>query len=119
MPTSTNYVFTFKPGFSLHFQQPRIEAVLILPFPFFLCRKVEAVTLNFGLLTVQTQEERGQKLGKGKPLAVQPSVKDTKHRPKSQPPPLQMLYASFPREFRMKQSQGIWTVKMALCFNPA
>lgn len=31
---------------------------LILPFSFFLCRKVKAVTLNFGLLAVQSQEER-------------------------------------------------------------
>lgn len=53
-----NYVFTFKPGFSLHCQQPCIEVILlILPFSFFLCGKVKAVILNFGLLAVQIQEE--------------------------------------------------------------
>lgn len=73
----------FKPGFPLHFQQPWIEAVLMLPFPLFLCRKVEAVALHFGLLTVQNEEERGQELRKGKHPALQPSVKYTKHIPKS------------------------------------
>lgn len=68
-----NYAFTFKPGFSLYCQQPFIEAVLlILPFSFFLCGKVEAVTLNFGLLAIQSQEERTKK--RGKPPALQPSV---------------------------------------------
>ena len=59
--------------------------------------------MNFGLLTVQIQEDRGQKLENGKPLSLQSSVKYTKHRLKSHPPPLQMLYASFSRDFRMKQ----------------
>lgn len=60
----------------------------------------KAVTLNFGLLAVHSQEERTKKKGKAPCPTAQCY---TKHRPESQPPPFQMLYASFSREFKMKQ----------------
>lgn len=70
MLTRRNYAFTFKPGFSLYCQQPYIEAILlILCFSFFV---EKAVTLNFGLLAVQSQEERIKK--RGKSLALQPKA---------------------------------------------
>lgn len=48
-------------------------------------RKVEAVTLTFRLLSVKIQEEREQKLGKGKPLALQPVLNTQNTDPNSNP----------------------------------
>lgn len=73
---------------------------LILPFSFFLCRKVKAVTLNFGLLAVQSQEERTKK--RESPLPCSPVLHKTQTWIPA--PPFQMLYASFSRQFKMKQT---------------
>lgn len=104
-----NYAFTFKPGFSLHCQQPRIEAVLLLPFSFSLCRKVEAVTLNFGLLAEQSQEERTKK--RGSPLPCSPVLHKTQTRIPA-PSISDAVWLSLQRIQNETENQGIWTVKM-------
>lgn len=96
-PISTDYIFTFRSGFPLHFQQPHMGAVLLaLPFPLFLRNgretlNCEVVTLNLGLLTVQTWEGVGQKLGKGKPQSPAAQL-GTKNKYKLNDPNLTLLF---------------------------
>lgn len=76
--------------------------------------------LNFGLLTAQIQEDRGQKLRKRKPLALQASVKIHKTHTQTPTPSIKDApYLFLQRIQNVTESQGIWTVKMALCFNSA